>query len=90
MKPVEILAPAGSVEALDAAIGEGADADLVVFDLERSKANAAARGSGAAAVFSEGIEHVFVNGEPVIKNGHLVEDARPGRALMPKTRIWRL
>lgn len=26
MKPVEILAPAGSVEALDAAIGEGADA----------------------------------------------------------------
>ena len=71
-------------------IGEGADADLVVFDLERLKANAAARGSGAAAVFSEGIEHVFVNGEPVIKNGHLVEDARPGRALMPKTRIWRL
>ncbi len=56
----------------------GADADLVAFDL----ATVSDRGT-----FTEpnqtatGMRHVIVNGTAVIRDGELVRDALPGRAI---------
>jgi N-acyl-D-glutamate deacylase len=59
-------------------IAAGADADLTVFD---------AATIIDQATFAEpmkpgvGMSHVLVNGTFVVKNGELVRDARPGRAI---------
>ena len=55
-----------------------ADADLVVFDPERiiDKATFA-----EPARFSEGIQWVLVGGTSVVREGRLMENARPGRAI---------
>ena len=71
-------------------IGEGSDADILIFDPERVKDNAAFPGLGDPMAAPDGIEHVFVNGVPVIQNGELVEDARPGRAISSKAKLWRM
>ena len=59
-------------------IREGADADLTMFDparvIDRATFEDPAR-------FSEGIEHVLVEGHFVVRNGHLDEGATPGRAI---------
>lgn len=71
-------------------IGEGSDADIVVFDLKRLKVNATFLGIGDPTAAPEGIDHVFVNGVPVIKDGSLVENARPGKAITVKAKVWKL
>lgn len=71
-------------------IGEGADADIVVFDLKRLKVNATFPGIGDPMASPEGIDYVFVNGVPVIKDGNLMENARPGKAISFKAKIWKL
>ena len=71
-------------------IGEGADADILVFDPKRVKDNAAFPGLGDPMAAPDGIEYVFVNGTPVIENGRLNKDARPGRAISSKARLWRM
>ena len=71
-------------------LGEGADADLVVFDLKRIKVNADFPGLGDPMAAPDGIEYVFVNGTPVIKEGNLVSDARPGRAISSEAKVWKL
>ncbi len=71
-------------------IGEGADADLVVFDLKRLKVNADFPGLGDPMASPEGIDYVFVNGIPVIKEGCLMQDARPGKAVSSKAEVWKL
>jgi N-acyl-D-aspartate/D-glutamate deacylase len=54
-------------------------ADLVVFDAERIAERASyADGRQVAA----GVDHVLVNGEPVLLDGQRTP-ARPGRALRP-------
>ena len=56
----------------------GAFADLVVFD----PATVAARATYEnAAQPSQGIPWVLVQGVPVVRDGRLVEEARPGRAI---------
>jgi N-acyl-D-amino-acid deacylase len=56
---------------------EGHAADLVVFDPDAITDNATfAEGKRLA----EGVAHVLVNGEPVLRDGQRTE-ARPGRAL---------
>ena len=62
-------------------IRPGADADIVVFDPD----TVIDRGTYADPARSpDGIRHVIVNGTPVLVEGRLVEDARPGRAVRAK------
>ena len=62
-------------------IRPGADADIVVFDPD----TVIDRGTYAdPAQAPEGIWHVIVNGTPVLVEGQLIDDARPGRAVRAK------
>jgi dihydroorotase len=57
----------------------GADADITVFDPQRVRDTATfERGLS----FSEGIEHVLVNGTPVVRDGKTVKGVYPGRAVV--------
>ncbi|MCA9730228.1 MAG: amidohydrolase family protein, partial [Candidatus Eisenbacteria bacterium] len=58
-------------------IREGYWADLVVFDLESLRDTST---FFEPHQYAEGIEHVFVNGEPVVENGHILY-ALPGRVI---------
>jgi N-acyl-D-aspartate/D-glutamate deacylase len=55
----------------------GSDADITVFDANRVIDKATYE---EPLQYSEGIEFVFVNGVPVVKEGRLVEAVFPGRA----------
>ena len=57
----------------------GADADITVFDSEKVLDTATFEDDLS---YSVGIEHVFVNGVAVVKDGETVAGARPGRALL--------
>lgn len=54
------------------------DADIVIFDLERTRDKATFE---AMHLPAEGMVHVIVNGQSVIQDGALVEAARPGRPI---------
>jgi len=56
----------------------GADADIVVFDPNRVIDRATYQQPG---LHSEGIQHVLVNGVPVVKDGNLLEGVTPGRGV---------
>jgi dihydroorotase len=56
----------------------GSDADLAIFDPARVIDNATFREPTLA---SSGIEHVIVNGTPVVSRATLVEGVMPGRAV---------
>jgi N-acyl-D-glutamate deacylase len=56
----------------------GKDADLVVFDLATVSDRATFAQPGQTAV---GMRHVVVNGTPVIRDGELVREAKPGRPI---------
>jgi len=55
----------------------GADADLTVFDSDKVIDKATYE---KPLQYSEGIQFVFVNGTPVVRDGKLVEGVFPGRA----------
>lgn len=57
----------------------GADADIAVFDPARIIDTATFEDELS---YSEGVEFVLVNGEFVVREGALVEGARPGRAVV--------
>jgi N-acyl-D-aspartate/D-glutamate deacylase len=54
-----------------------ADADLTVFDPDKVIDKATYE---KPLQYSEGIQFVFVNGTPVVRDGKLVEGVFPGRA----------
>lgn len=54
----------------------GADADVTIFDPARVIDRATYEKPG---LYSEGIEHVLVNGVPVVKDGQLKDGVTPGR-----------
>ena len=56
----------------------GKDADLVVFDLATVSERATFAKPSQTAV---GMRHVIVNGTPIIRDGELVREAKPGRAI---------
>ena len=56
----------------------GADADITVFDAARVVDRSTYRDPAAAPI---GIQHVIVNGVPVVANGRLVEGIAPGLAV---------
>ncbi len=55
----------------------GADADITVFDANRVIDKATYE---KPLQYSKGIQFVFVNGVPVVKDGRLVDAVFPGRA----------
>ena len=57
----------------------GSDADLTIFDPERIIDRATYE---APDQYSEGIAHVLVGGEFVVRDAVLLEDAAPGRPIM--------
>ena len=59
-------------------IKPGADADITVFDAARIKDKATFENP---AQYSEGVEHVLVNGVFVLKSGALVMGVLPGKAV---------
>ena len=59
-------------------IALGADADIIVFDPATVIDHATFELPTAP---SAGIPHVIVNGVPVVRDGNLVKEARPGRAV---------
>lgn len=71
-------------------LGEGADADILIFDPKTVKDNATFPGLGDPMAAPDGIEYVFVNGIPVIEGGKLKENVRSGRAISSKAKLWRM
>lgn len=60
-------------------IQEGSDADITIFDPEHIIDTADFNGELS---YSEGVEFVLVNGQFVVRDGSLVEGARPGQAVL--------
>jgi N-acyl-D-aspartate/D-glutamate deacylase len=83
------ILPAGRLEGVvpsmerKGRIQAGCDADITVFDPERIIDTANFEDDLS---FSEGIQHVLVNGTFVVKNGRTVEGARPGRPVLGRYR----
>jgi N-acyl-D-aspartate/D-glutamate deacylase len=59
-------------------VGEGADADIVVFDPATITDQAT---YSASTRTTTGIRHVLVNGTFVVRDTQLARDARPGRPI---------
>ena len=74
--PADILRDIAPEMARKGRVQEGADADLVVFDADTVTDRAT---YDAPTLTSEGIRHVFVDGTPVVIDGVLNTEARPGR-----------
>lgn len=58
---------------------EGSDADITIFDAAHIIDTADFEGD---LTYSEGVEFVLVNGQFVVRDGALVEGARPGQAIL--------
>jgi N-acyl-D-aspartate/D-glutamate deacylase len=63
----------------------GSDADLTVFDPDRI-VDTATFEDGLS--YSEGVEYVLVNGTFVVRDGELVEGARPGRPVLGRNVVF--
>lgn len=63
----------------------GAHPDLTLFDPQRI-IDTATFEDGLS--YSEGIEHVLVNGRFVVRDGAPVEEARPGRAILGRGYVF--
>jgi N-acyl-D-glutamate deacylase len=74
--PAQILETSVPQMAQKGRLKVGADADVVVFDLDKVEDRAT---FVKPCQPSAGMVHVLVNGTPVIDTGKLIEDARPGR-----------
>ena len=74
--PARILEASTPVMRKKGRLQVGADADVVVFDLETLRDRADFLNMNRAA---EGVKHLLVHGQAVIADGALLRDARPGR-----------
>jgi dihydroorotase len=85
------LMPAQRLEALSTQAGRkgrvqiGSDADITVFDPDRILDTATFEDELS---YSEGVEFVLVNGTFVVRDGALVEGARPGRAVVGRRTVF--
>ena len=78
LMPAQVLERSTSAARAKGRIQAGADADIIVFDLERVQDQATYRQAGAPSV---GMRHVLVAGVAVITDGKLVDGVAPGRAV---------
>lgn len=76
--PAQILEASVPQMAKKGRVQVGADADLVVFDLATVSDRGTYTQPNQTAV---GMRYVIVNGVPVIRDGELVREALPGRAI---------
>jgi hypothetical protein len=76
--PANLIATASSDAKTKGRIQPGMDADIIVFDLNKVKPMATYKNPRQA---SKGMEYVMVNGQFVIKDGDLLKDSRPGKAI---------
>lgn len=76
--PANLIATASDDAKFKGRIQPGMDADIIVFDLASVKPKATYLNPRQP---SQGMEYVMVNGQFVIKDGHLLKDSRPGRPL---------
>jgi N-acyl-D-aspartate/D-glutamate deacylase len=74
--PAGMLAAASGGAARKGTLAVGADADVVVFDPDAFRDRATYESS---TLPSTGVRHLLVSGAPVVRDGALVLDARPGR-----------
>jgi N-acyl-D-glutamate deacylase len=74
--PSQILEASTPVMQKKGRLQAGADADVVVFDLETLRDRADFLNMNRPA---EGVKHLLVHGQAVIADGALLRDARPGR-----------
>ena len=74
--PADILAPSTQDMAAKGRLQPGADADIVVFDLETLTDRAEFTAMNRPA---EGVKHLLVSGHPLITDGVMDTQARPGR-----------
>jgi dihydroorotase-like cyclic amidohydrolase len=78
LRPAQVLEQCVPAMRTKGRLQAGADADVVVFDHDRISDQATYEDSTRP---STGVIHVLVDGSFVVRDGHLVLDARPGRAL---------
>ena len=71
-------------------IGSGADADLVIFNPRTIEDTADYIGLGSPDSKPVGIEHVIVNGVPVVAGGESLEGRLPGKILRQSNQLWKL
>lgn len=64
-------------------LSEGADADIVIFDINKIADRAWFPGLGEPDAAPIGINYVIVNGTIVVDEGSLVENVLPGKTLLP-------
>jgi N-acyl-D-glutamate deacylase len=76
--PAQILGPSVPQMRRKGRLMVGMDADVVVFDLDHIADRATFVDNARP---SAGMRHVLVNGQPIIRDGARLADARPGRAI---------
>lgn len=76
--PAQILRSCSAQFQQKGHIGAGADADVVVFDVDRLEPNT----DYSRVAPSQGMDYVLVSGTEVIAEGQLQTDALPGQALL--------
>lgn len=64
-------------------LSEGADADIVIFDIDKIMDRAWFPSIGEPDAAPLGINYVIVNGKIVVKEGSLVDNVLPGKTLRP-------
>ncbi|HVI42152.1 MAG TPA: amidohydrolase family protein [Anaerovoracaceae bacterium] len=70
-------------------LGSGADADIVIFDPRTIADTANYVGLGLPDSKPIGIEHVIINGVPVVSKGETMEEKLPGKILRQSNQLWR-
>jgi hypothetical protein len=84
-QPAERLAVVAPQMRRKGRVQVGADADLTIFAADRIIDTADFDGELS---YSEGVEHVLVNGVFVVRDGALVDGARPGRAIVGRGQVF--
>lgn len=64
-------------------LSDGADADIIIFDMDKIMDMAWFPGIGEPDAAPLGINYVIVNGKIVVEEGSLVDNALPGKTLRP-------
>jgi dihydroorotase len=82
--PAERMAYAAPAMAHKGRLQSGSDADITVFDPRTVSDRATFK---EPKQYSTGVRWLFVNGVPVVRDGHLVEGAHPGRPIWGRGRV---